>query len=535
MINLRDQAYADQANFRSLWQDTSNWVLPLHGRIEESRTPGERLGVHINDITAILEVRNMASGLSAQIIPPGQEYFKLANADEDQDNDEINSYLDSLTEWAHTEQYNSNFIEEFNVALLSLIVFGNAAFYPYWTLRTGLTHRNYPIGSYQVMQNEDGVIDTFILSCKKTLHEVVSRYQDLGKGMASDLEALKAGRGEPFKQYEIVQLIRPRASRDANSMTNVNMPWESVHVCKEDRYVLEESGFPEFPIAVPRWSRSPGEVYGRGIGTEILPQVTKLNQMELDITFAGQQWAKPPLEVLDTFDGNVNLTPGAQNFVTQLNSIKGIEFGARGQYPYGKDILQDQRSIVQEAFFKSTFEQLSMLTGDRRTTAEIYGRMKEGFKKISQPIGRIFSELCSPVIQRSVRLLIDNGAVPSPPPSLRSAKIEYTGPLALALRDQHVEAFDIWFDFGARMEEVSPGALDNIDFDESIRDIGRFLGVKESHIRKIAERDAIRERRAEQLRQQQALEAAQVAAQGYAQTNQAPVPGSPAENLQGVL
>jgi hypothetical protein len=537
IIAIRDAELSSQANFRNLWQDTADWILPMFAKIQTQRVPGEPLGTELHDITGRTEGRGMASGLSSLVIPAGQEFYDLQSGDRDvRDDAEVEEYLAELTEDAHEEMFGTNFIEEFNAALESLVFFGNSDTFPNWTVKTGLTYRTYPIGSYQLRENKDGIIDTKILTVKRTARQLKQQFPDtIGEHVKKALEEQDRGGNAQINQdFEIIQIIQPRADFNPSMADNLNMPFESVFIAVLDRNVLGESGFEDFPFAVPRWYRSPGEVYGRGIGTEILPQVRKLNQMEADKTQAGNRWVEPPLEILESFDGQVNVSPRALNYVMERDSIKAIDFGAKGSYPISREELEEQRVLVREAFFKSAFEPLTGLTGDRRTTEEIRGRLSEALKKLSNPLGRLFSELLDPLIRRTVMLLIRNGVVRQPPPQLRRVKIEYTGPLALALRDQHVIAFDNWLTFTERMEALQPGTIDNIDFDEASRDLARFMGVKESHIRPVRRRDEIRQERQRREREQAALEATQIAAQGYGQTTKAPEAGSAAEELQEV-
>lgn len=536
IIATRDAELSRQANFRNLWQDTADWELPMFAKIQTQRVPGEPLGTYLHDITARTEGRGMASGLSSLVIPAGQEFYDLQSGDRDvRDDAEVEEYLAELTEDVHGEMFDTNFIEELNSALESLIFFGNADVFANWTVKAGLTYRSYPIGSYQIKEDSNGKIDTKILTLKRTARQLKQQFGDsVGEHVKRALDQQAGGQEMEEKIFEIIQIIQPREDFNRDKADNLNMPFESVFVGELDRNILAESGFPEFPFAIPRWFRSPGEVYGRGIGTEILPQVRKLNRMEADKTQAGNRWVEPPLEILESFDGIVNLSPKALNFVVEPNTIKAIDLGAKGSYPISREELEEQRGIIREAFFKPAFEPLTGLTGDRRTTEEIRGRLHEALKKLSNPLGRLFSELLDPLIQRSASLLIRHGVVRQPPPQLRRVKIEYTGPLALALRDQHVLAFDNWLAETERMEALQPGTVDNLDFDEASRDLARFMGVKESHIRPIGERDKIRAERQRREQEQLALEATQIAAQGYGQTTKAPEEGSAAQELQEV-
>lgn len=542
VIAIRDAAHSRQANFRQLWQDTADWILPMFAKITTVRTPGEPLGVELYDITARTEARNMSSGLSAQVVPAGQEFFDLQSNDRTVEDDaEVQEYLATLTEDTHEEMFGSNFMEEFNAALLSLIAFGMSDTHPKWSLKTGLSYRTSAIGSFQVRENSDGIIDTKIITLKRTARQLAQQFgvKNLGDKVRTALEQQGKGMESENQIFEIIQIVQPREAFNPKlifGMNNkLNMPFESVHVGVMDRNILQEQGFPEFPFSIPRWWRSPGEVNGRGQGTEILPQVRKLNQMEADKTQAGNRWVEPPLEILESFDGNANLSPKAQNFVVERDSIKAIDLGAKSSYPISREELAEQRIIIQDAFFHQAFEPLGQLKGDRRNELEIRGRLGEAFKKLAQPLGRVFGELLDPLITRTVQLLIRNRRVKPPPPQLSSVKIVYIGPMALALRNQHVAAFDEWMFRIEQMEAMQPGSVDNVDFDKASRDIARFLGVKESHIRSISERDQLRTERARQQRVQEEMQAAQMAAQAYGQTNQAPVEGSPAEALREAI
>lgn len=542
LIALRDAEYAKQSNFRNLWQDTADWILPMFGRIQDQVVAGERFGQTLYDVTARVEARLMASGLSSEIIPPGQEFFDFKSADRDnRDDGLVQEYLAQLTEDVHAILFDSNFIEEFNGAVLSLIVFGTCDIFPRWTATEGLRFITYPIGSYQIRENSSGIIDTKILTVKRTARQLFDRYgKAIGEKVRKALESNASGDDGPDSIFQVIQIVQPRKVFTPKllfgSANNRNMPFESVHICEIDRNILEEGGFPYFPFAIARWLKSPGETYGRGQGTEILPQVRKLNQIEADHTQAGNRWVQPPLEVLESFEGNVNLSPKAQNFVVERDSIRAIDLGAKGAYPISDDALRAQRELVREGgFFHSAFAPLTDLKGDRRNELEIRGRLREAYKVLSQPLMRIFNDLLDPLVSRATRLLIEHGVVDEPPPQLDAVNIEYTGPAALALRDQHVLAFAQWIELGAQLEELQEGTIDNIDVDEAYRDIGRFLGVKESHLRALAQRNQIREQRQKIQEIQMQLQAAQAVGQAYGQTQKAPEPGSAAESLREAI
>ncbi len=125
---------------------------------------------------------------------------------------------------------------------------------------------------------------------------------------------------------------------------------------------------------------------------------------------------------------------------------------------------------------------------------------------------------------------------PLPPAELqgRGFGIEYISELALAIRDQQSQAFVQFADLVSALDPVFPGAKDIVNIDRALPDIGLSFGLKVEHLSTREEIEEIRRVRAEQLAEQQAIQAAQVAAQGYGQTTKAPEEGSLAEIVTGV-
>jgi len=534
--DLRDREKTKQANFRSLWQDISDMMCPFMYPITGSQSPGAELMTQIFDHTAMEESENMASGLSNNLMPAGQQFFSISAADRRlHQSQTVRRYFSELTEITHQELANSNFLSQVDMTLQMWLTFGISCLYSEWTKKTGLNFRDYGIGMWQCLENSKGLIDTLIMTVPMTARQCVQDWglENVGESIVKAYE-----KGETRNDiFNIIHLTRPRAERDERMIDAKNMAFESVYVSEKDDHTIEEGGYEEFPFAVPRYRIIFGEVYGRGQGSIALRAARTLNRAVKDFDEAGNKWVNPPLEVLDTFDGDVDVSPGAQNWVAQLNSIQAIDRGAIGAFPIGKDWIEYRTQRIQEIFFKNVFEQLAMLTGDRRTTVEIIERLKEGMKKMSKPIGRLFVECYDPTITRSVLSLVRNGAAPPPPPELQGQgfKIEYIGPLALALRDQQSKGLQYWIAALGQMEPIFPGVKDNVDHDKAARDLGESLGVKTDHIRPIRDRDAIRQMRQEAQQAQLQMAMLEQAAKGYKDTTSAAEKGSPAEQVQSAM
>lgn len=531
IIALEERERGKQANFRSLWQDTADLNYPRENQIVDQNAPGQSKMTRVHDTTAIFESQNMASGLSQNLVPPGQRFFALkASNRELQEVDAVKSYFSEVTETVHDHLFASNFMLQLIETLRSLVVFGTGnLFSEFNTEIVGLNFKDYAIGTYQILENSQGRVDTMILKFPLTARQAAQEFENPGKSVTEALADSESNE----KEFWFIHIVRPRKELNANFTDNLNMPFESVFVSIKDQEIVDEGGFDEFPYQAPRWLKSSTEKYGRGIGTELLPHTRDLNQTNADFNEVGNKWARPPKEVLSTFEGEVNCNPDALNHVETMGSIAAIQGDARGSFPITKDILEMKQQITKDAYFSSAFAPITDLTGDRRGTLEIRQRVVESFKKIGSPIGRIQSELFTPTIERVVMLLLRNGKIPQPPPELQGQdfKVEYVGALSLALQSGEVEASQQWIGIVGEMEAIEPGVKDNINFDKAARRMGRTFGVNEEDIASEEERDEKREARRIAQEQQQLMQAAQVAGQANQGLAKAPEEGSPAEAL----
>ena len=532
IIRLRDRLLNQQGTLRTLLQETADLMFTRQNQITSIQSPGIDKMTIVYDTTAILDSQGMASGLSSSLIPTGQKFFGLTVRDKEiNKRPNVRRYLAEITEMTHEEMFESNFMLQFNETLTGLFLFGTGnLFSEFDTLRRKLNYRDYDIALYQIREDHHGGVDTVILSFTLTPRQALQKF---GKENLSApiLEALD--KPDTPKLFEFIHYVGPREDRNPLLEDNLNMPWESRFVDVKEKVDVTSGGFVEFPFAVARWMKSSHEIWGRGQGTEVLRDVKMLQQMKKDFVECGNRWNNPPRQVVSgLFEGAVNVTPGAQNWVQQKDAISSLDNAMNGSFPITKDALEFQQEIIHKAFFRDIFVQLSDVT-KRMTTVEIRERAAEGLRRLSMPVTRLQSELLNSVISRSVFLLMRNGVLPSPPPELQGQRmgIEYLGQLSLALKDQQARGFMQFAAVVGELSEVFPDASDNIDMDDAMPDIARAFGVKEEHIATAEQRDEKRRIRAEQLAAEKAMQMATVAGDAYKKGVKAPDPGSASEQL----
>jgi hypothetical protein len=313
------------------------------------------------------------------------------------------------------------------------------------------------------------------------------------------------------------------------------MSYESIFISRDDKEIVKKSGFHEFPFQVPRWTRSSGEIWGRGQGTFAVGAVRALQTEKKDLVECGNLHNNPPKEVLEHYEGEVLVSPGDLNHVLERGTIAAMDRGALGNFPISKDILEMEREEVKKIFYNDVFVQLRDLKGDRRTTMEIRARLAEGLQRLGPPIGRLQEEWLTPLVVRDIMMLQRNGEFGELPPEMQGAsfKIEYIGRLALELQSAKSMGWLQWVSEGAEIEPIIPGTLDNVDIDGGYRRRGMALGVSVDDMASLEEVAQKRQERAAQQQAQMMAEMAAKAGQAYQGATKAPEEGSAAEALMG--
>lgn len=535
IILLRDREKAKQRGFWwSLWQDAADLCYPREDQIVIRSNQGEDKSTKRMDDTAVFDSQEMASGLSGSLIPTGQRFFGLRIKNKRiAELETVKQWLRIAGEIAHDELFESNFMLHFNESLRSLGVFGTCCLYSEWDAQYGqLNFKDHAISTYCIKEDSHGNVDTVILTYTLTARQAIQEFgaDKCGKQIVEDASGLTT----ESEKYEFIHVVRPRTELNPLHKDSKNMPFESVHVDVEGQAVVRESGYEENPYAVARWMKGATEKYGRGQGTESLATIRMLNKMTADYVDLCNRFGKPPLQVLESFEGDVDLRPGAINRVQDVNSIRGIDQQVLGNFPITEKALEAQRQLVHQAFFRDIFVQLADIS-NRRTAFEIQQRLQEGLRRLASPVSRLQSELLNPIIMRSVLLLIRNGRIPMPPPELQgqSFGVEYMGQLALALRDQQARGFQQWAGFIGSVSQVDPSAVDLISWDRALPRMGDAFGVNSADMATPEEVAAKRQARAAQAQAQMAMAAAQTAGKTYKDGTKAPEEGSPAAALMG--
>jgi hypothetical protein len=263
-------------------------------------------------------------------------------------------------------------------------------------------------------------------------------------------------------------------------------------------FLLSRKNFHEFPFAVPRWSKTSGEKYGRGPGMDMLPDIKMVDKM-METTLQGaQKTVNPPLMVSDDgVIGQVRLTPGGLTVIRPTSEVPIKALITDARIDFGLQMIDGVRQRIRSGFY---VDQLQLPEqAPQMTATEVSQRTQEKLRLMGPVLGRQHFEFLKPLIDRVFGICVRKGVFDAPPDRLRGQKIavQYSSLLARAQKAQEGETIMRAMGVVGPLVQAIPSTLDNLNGDKTFKHIMQVYGVPEKIFNKTNEVQDLRQKRQE--------------------------------------
>ncbi len=514
MATKGEQIVKRFARLKEVWmpwapelQDLADYILPKRTNILHRRTAGTKQTEKLFDSTAPDSAIKLAAFIAGSLTNMAIRWFSLKmRSNELNENKEVSVWLEQCAEALFLALRQSNFNTESQEFYLDLDVFGTGALlveekesdHPGFG---GFLFRAEAIGSYFISEDAEGMVNTIMRVLQLPVAEVAAKW---GKENLSE-SSQKLLAKDPDKMIEVLHAVMPRHT--APGKLKGNKPFASYYIELEKKNILSAGGYDEFPFTVTRWSKSSGEVYGRGPGHIALPDIKTLNKAD-ELTLRG--WGKiidPPLKVRDDgVVGRVSTKPSSLITVRDMDALNPLEQG--GKWDVNAALTQDRRASIRRMFYA---DQLQLPDKTIITATEVERRIELAQQILGPTMGRLEYEFLNPLISRCFKMLMRGGMLPPAPPEVMEyAKkhnveidVEYEGPLARAQRGGELQAINRLMTMVAPLLQLNPNSqiLDNLDEDELWKLGVKVTGTSKALSREDKDRDALREDRRAQMQE----------------------------------
>ena len=506
-----------RSNWESHWQEVSDYMLPRKAEITKERARGDKRHTLIFDATAIHALELLAASLHGMLTSSANKWFSLRFKETELNSlDEAKEWLEDATSRMYDVIAKSNFQQEIFECYHDLIAFGTACLMIEEDQDDVLNFSARHIKEIYIQENKKGYVDTIYRRFKMPSQAAADKFGV--ENISKDL--INKARKDPFQDVQLVHVIKPRLDFDPKKEDKKNMPFSSIYFEYESGHIISTGGFKESPYVIPRYLKASTETYGRSPGMNALPDVKVLNKMVENSLKAAAKQIDPPLLIPD--DGMlapIRMSPGSINYYRSgsRDRIEPLNINANNATTLNSE---NQR---RDAIFKMFHVDQLVISENRNMTAtEVLQRQEEKMRILGPVLGRLQSELLSPLIIRIFNIMLRNGLFQPAPDVLQSQElnIEYVSPMALAQRGQELQSIMRGLEIFGSLGQTMP-VMDYIDENGFIKQIIDILGLPAKMIKSDAQVQQIREERA--MEQQQQMEMQQQMAESQMAKNAAPL------------
>lgn len=514
-ICKRNESLRAEANVaEQVWRECFDYSFPLRGAQLQQWGSGSTLPTETQigygkskqaallDGTATESCNIMAASIVGGMVSASARWLGL---DAGNESDEEQRWLDESAELLWENIHMANFDAEVLECLLDMTGAGLfALFIDEDRERGGFVFERWEIHQCRFASSRPGGrIDTVYREFSLTAEQALNEYGD-----ALSEKIREAATREPDKLFVFIHAIYPRKLRMVGGRLAKNLPIASVHVEKDGRRVIRESGFHEMPVVAPRWLRM-GPNLAVGPMFAVLPDCKSLNKAKFDFMLNNEMAAAGMYVAED--DGVLNprtikIGPRKVIVANTTDAIKPI--APAGKIDGSLIEIEKLQNSIRRALMA---DQLSPpKDGPNMTATEFLGRIDLLRQMLGPIFGRLQAEWLRPMVERCFGLAWRAGIFKRPPESLqdRIFSVTYLSPLARAQKLQDVAAMDRYEADLLQKAQAMPEGLDVYDWDEARREKAKLMGVPAKLIRDRKAIEAIRDARAAAAKKAQVAQAA---------------------------
>lgn len=487
---------SERSLWETNWQEILDHVAPRKADVVATRTPGSIRGDELFDTTAIEANNKLGGALHGMLTNPTTRFFDLTMGDAKLDAiTEVRAWLDDTADDMYRVLAGTNFQTEIAEIYSDLGSIGTAALWMGEDETRFLHFKAIPIKEIFVMENNLGLIDIVHRKFEWTVRQIV---QEWGReSLPPDFQDETNYHQRQNDKMIIIHAVYPSEDKTARGVKKI----ESCYLLRDKRHILKEGGFNEFPYAVPRWSKSSGEVYGRGPGMDALPDIRMLQEMMLTTLQGAQKVVDPPLLAEDDgVIGRVRIVPGGITIVRPGGqggpSGRVVPLITNSRIDFGYQAMEDIRKRVRAAFFQ---DQLQLRDGPQKTATEVQQITEENLRLMGPILSRQEFEFLNPGIDRLFGTMRRKGRIRPPPPQIagKAFSPKYSSLVARAQRMSEGQNFGRMIAAAAPLFQLDPTLADSIDTRGALKELGNIYGVTQRVFRSDREVKQLQEGRAQ--------------------------------------
>lgn len=506
-----------RTDFDSFYQVLHNYFYVEAGNVTDRKNPGAELHTLL-DATSLDCADVLAAGLANYLTPESSKWVYLEHQNPAlRDDDEVKAWMYDVSQEVLTTLAHSNFYNQMPIFYKASGVYGTSTLVCERDEKDGVRFFNVPIRNAYISEDARERPNAFYLVYEFTAEQAFEKF---GKRCCAAVQQAYAA-CQRDKRFKYCCYVGQRLDRDPDKRDKGNKPVRMVWVETDTKAVVSEDGFDMMPCMAHRFYKRPQIVYGYSPAMKALPFVRMANALSDTMLRAAMKQADPPIALPDdAFLGVPNFNPRQINYYQRGKLSPAEEIVPIGNYgnpAVSFETLDYYQNQIRRLMFYDTFQAFAQLT-KQMTVPEVQERIAEKMTLLGPAVGRFMNDVLQPLIERVVTILFNEGRFPPLPDAMLSDPrydVKFTGRLVQSQRQSEVNNIVNALAIAGQIAQLSPDVIDKIDADNAIEEIVDITGVTTRLLRSDNEVEQIRQARAEQAAQAQAIAQQQAAAETY--------------------
>jgi hypothetical protein len=480
IIDRFQRARQRRATWESHWQECYDFALPQRDSTLHRARPGERKTDKLFDGTAPDAVDQLAASLMAQLTPPWSSWFGFCvGPDADATlRGALAPDLERMTRIVQAHFDRSNFVVEMHQCYLDLVTVGTACLMFEEAAGgedSAFRFTAVPVAQVVLEEGAAGRLDTTFRRSRLTSAHLRARFPDVrGSAWLEELD-----QRTPDDVISVLEAVVP----DGREYAYLAVAESEGRHDDSDLIVLGQGRFLSSPFINFRWSKAPGESYGRSPVMKALPDIKTANKV-VELVLKNASIAVTGIWQVDD-DGvinpaNIKLVPGTV-IPKAVGSAGLTPLEAPGRFDVSELVLDQVRSRIRKAML---VDHLGQVDGPRMTATEVLERAAEMARLLGATYGRLQSELLTPLVVRARMILARRGEIPDLPLDHRLVSLEYRSPQARYQAQQGVQNTMLWLE---TVRALGPEGMLAVDQGAAARWLAAALGVPAELVREFPE------------------------------------------------
>lgn len=518
-----------RSSFEAHWRQIADFSAPRRARFTHSdRNKGDRRNQKIINNTVLRAKGVLSAGMMSSVTSPARPWFRLSVADKQlAESHAVRVWLDEVRDRMLSVIARSNTYNQFPLVYEDLATFGTAAVAVEEDDETTIRCTHFPIGEYWVATNGKQQVRTFVREFELTVEQLLDQFGRFdARGHLDDSNLSTAvvtawQQGNLQHSVQVTHVITENADYDPGKLPARFKRYKECYYetgtgdrQDADAKLLREAGYDEFPVLVPRWLTTAGDVYGTDCpGMRALPDNLDLQFSEKMSAQAIEKMVKPPM-----------IAPSGAR-TTRLSILPGdvsyVDEGADKQFRPAVDLsrmrleplldrIEKVQDRINQAYYVDLFLMISMIDRGDVTATEIRAKQEEKLLVMGPVLERVNEDMLDPFIDRVFAIMLRRNELPPVPPELDGValRVEYVSIMAQAQKSIGRSGVETFVSMVGAIAEKLPQVADKVDFDQVVDVYAEQTGID---TRIVVDDETVAEIRAARAQAAQAQQAAEMA------------------------